>query len=386
MDSFLQPGIDLIADYHFLHNARIGLLTNDVAKTGRGVTSRLALCERGFKILRLFSPEHGLGANQPDGHAVDNMVDHLTGLPVISLYGSHLKPSKEALKGLDAVVFDIPDVGCRFYTYLWSMTYMMEACAESDIPFVVLDRPNPLGGNLLKAEGPMLDELNCSSFIGRWNIPIRHCCTLGELARYFHATRLSTLKLEVIACKGWDRSRSFFESGVSFLPTSPAVYDAETAILYPGTGLLEGIYINEGRGTDWAFKQAGAPWIDQKIWQSTVVKAKMAGVEIEPVTYVPEWGLYRGETCKGLRFHITDAHAFRSVLFGLELIRQLMYCFGEKVQPRVYKTRANPGGENHLDLLLGTMGSFNYLKKGELPETDISAEWSKIIKPFLLYK
>jgi uncharacterized protein YbbC (DUF1343 family) len=385
MDLLLQPGIDLIPATHLLHKCQLALLTNDAAKTGLGKPTRLALLENGFKITRLFSPEHGIGANEADGKAVHNQSDHLTGLPVVSLYGESLKPSQESLQGIDAVVFDIPDVGSRFYTYLWSMTYMMEACSEIGIPFVVLDRPNPIGGNLSIAEGPMLDESNCSSFIGRWRIPIRHCCTLGELALFFQATRLPNLKLEVIACKGWNRKVSFFESGNPFIPTSPAICDAETALLYPGTCLLEGLEINEGRGTDRPFKQAGAPWIVAHKWQSSLSESAIMGVETACVTFVPEWGLYQGETCKGLQFHITDANAFRPVSFGLELIRQLMFCFGEKVKPRLYKTRANPDGEQHLDLLLGTPGSFEYLKKGGMSETNISAEWTDIIKPFLLY-
>lgn len=143
------PAVDLIPKNHFLHKGKLGLVTNDVAINSQGIPVREALLRQGFRVARLFSPEHGLGANQPDGRDVGHSLDPLTGLPVISLYGEYLKPPPAELAGLDAVVFDIPDVGCRFYTYLWTMSYMMEACAEAGIPFLVLDRPNPIGGSLL---------------------------------------------------------------------------------------------------------------------------------------------------------------------------------------------------------------------------------------------
>src|SRR5690606_8412023 len=146
---------------------------------------RKALQDAGFQLVKLFSPEHGLLAVGADGVAQADFVDPLTGLPVVSLYGSKMAPEPQDLESLDAVLFDIPDVGCRFYTYLWTLSYVMEGCARARIPLFVLDRPNPLGGDLSQAEGPMLDEAHCSSFIGRWSIPIRHSCTLGELALYF---------------------------------------------------------------------------------------------------------------------------------------------------------------------------------------------------------
>ena len=168
-----------------------------------GTLSRVALLNHHFNLIRLFSPEHGITVKGDDGVPQQGGDDVFTGLPVISLYSEKLAPNEDDLKDVDLVLFDIPDVGCRFYTYLWTMTYVMEACARTGKRFVVLDRPNPIGALLENAEGPMLDEVHCGSFIGRWNIPLKHCCTLGELALYFAATRMPALQIDVVKVKGY---------------------------------------------------------------------------------------------------------------------------------------------------------------------------------------
>ena len=179
-----QYGIDVFLQQAPAYkNKRIGLITNNAATTNQGIMSRVALLQHGFNLVKLFSPEHGIGTNGADGVAQQNNNDSITGLPVISLYGDQLAPHANDLDDLDLIVFDIPDVGCRFYTYLWTMTYVMEACAANQKPLLILDRPNPIGNDLEHAEGPFLDEATCTSFIGRWSIPVKHCCTLGELAR-----------------------------------------------------------------------------------------------------------------------------------------------------------------------------------------------------------
>jgi uncharacterized protein YbbC (DUF1343 family) len=379
------PGVERIPLSSFLHKARLGMLTNEAARTRTGQASRQFLLEHGFRVTRLFSPEHGLSARGPDGETVADGTDSLTGLRVVSLYGEKLKPFPEQLEGLEAVLFDIPDVGCRFYTYLWSMTYMMEACAEAGLPFVVLDRANPIGGNLEMAEGPMLDELHCSSFIGRWDIPIRHCCTLGELARYFQATRIPSLKLEVIPCSNWIREKSFFEAFHPFTHTSPAIRDAETVLLYPGTGLLEGVNINEGRGTLLPFKQAGAPWVDAAEWKNEMEKGVVKGVQLTEVYFVPEWGMYAGETCSGLRFDVVNASVFRPVSFGISLVSSIIGLYPQQVSARLYPTAVNPAGIGHADRLTGVNGSFEKLRLGETFITDVSSLWPGLIRPYLLY-
>jgi uncharacterized protein YbbC (DUF1343 family) len=241
--------------------AKLGLATNQAARLPDGTLSRVSILKAGFSLHRLFSPEHGLEALGADGKPQPSGIDPLTGIPVESLYHQEVSISANQLQGLDAVLFDIPDAGARFYTYLWTMTHLMEACAGAQIPFVVLDRPNPLGGNLAYTEGPMLDEAHCSSFIGRWSIPIRHSCTLGELARYFLSFKKIKLDLRVVPCRCWNRKDPPDFSKAWFIKTSPAIVDAETALLYCGTAFFEAFHVNEGRGTAHPFKQVGAPWI-----------------------------------------------------------------------------------------------------------------------------
>ncbi|CAF4641861.1 unnamed protein product, partial [Rotaria magnacalcarata] len=183
----------------------IGLVTNNAATTFNGVLSRKALLDAGFNIKRLFSPEHGLDVNGADGDAIKDTFDTVTGLPVTSLYGENLAPSQSDLMNIDILLFDIPDVGSRFYTYLWTMTYVMEAAAQYSKILIILDRPNPISGNLQLTEGPMLD-MTTTSFLGRWPLPIRHSCTLGELAIYFNTTRNIKVSLEIVPCSGWNRN------------------------------------------------------------------------------------------------------------------------------------------------------------------------------------
>ena len=202
-----QGGIDDFLQLRAVKGKRIALVTNDAARTSDGIISRIALLKHGFKLVKLFSPEHGLTASGADGAYQNHHIDEVTNLPVFSLYGDRLAPAEKDFDDIDIVLFDIPDVGCRFYTYLWTMTHVMEACALYNNEFIVADRPNPISGNISFAEGPLLDEENCSSFIGRWAIPVRHSCTLGELAGYFAATKIRSLHLNVIPVKDWQRTK-----------------------------------------------------------------------------------------------------------------------------------------------------------------------------------
>jgi uncharacterized protein YbbC (DUF1343 family) len=362
---------------------RLALVTNDVAVTSSGIKSRVALLQNGFTLVRLFSPEHGLSASGADGAFQQHTTDLETGLPVVSLYGDRLAPSAEDLEDIDLVLFDIPDVGCRFYTYLWTMTYVMESCAACNKPLLILDRPNPIGGTIVVSEGPWLDELHCASFIGRWSIPVRHSCTLGELARYFVAAKITSLALEVVPVKGWQREQMIGDR--DFIPTSPAINTSTTALLYPGMGLLEGISVNEGRGTYRPFHVAGAPWIKGRELQKAFEERHCLGVLGKSCIYTPTDSLYAGQVCEGLEFFITDASQFRPVAMGLTLLQTLLTLYPEQVEERLYKTRANPSGSSHLDKLLGIPQAFNKLKEGMSIDTSVAEAWSRMIQPFLLY-
>lgn len=380
VDSFLQN-----AD-RFNH-MRFALATNAAATTSYGTTSSVALLKQGIKLTKLFSPEHGLTAQGEDGAFQTNSKDVATALPVISLYGDRLKPSKEDLADVDAILFDIPDVGCRFYTYLWTMTHIMEACAEYSKQLFILDRPNPISADLDLAEGPMLDETNCSSFIGRWSIPVRHSCTFGELANYFAATRTKELDLQIIKVQNWNRKHTAKDADSLFTPPSPAITDLETALLYPGMGLLEGININEGRGTSYPFKIIGAPWINADQIREEFENLKLRGIISQPYSYEPMFGMYRNEKCYGLRFRILDVPSFRPVRTGLELITLITSLFPEHCRERAYKTRANPTGAGHLDKLTGIYNSLEKIKNLEM--TGLSQDipgWKGTISPYLFYQ
>lgn len=365
---------------------RIGLVTNNAATTSDGELSRLTLLKAGFNVVKFFSPEHGLDVKGADGIFQDNRIDSLTNLPVISLYGEKLKPSENDLTDIDIIVFDIPDVGARFYTYLWTMAYVLESCSAFEKPFFILDRPNPIGGNLSKAEGPMLDEENCSSFIGRWNIPIRHSCTLGELANYFVKTKRLEVDLSVIKVENWNRNENVSESNWNFIPTSPAIRNIETALLYPGMGLMEGINVNEGRGTDFPFKVIGAPWINSEQLVREFQSLSLSGISGQEYAYTAADSFYKNEFCKGIKLIIDETSVFNPVLSGLELIRLLSILFPDDCKEKLYQTRANPSGEKHLDKLTGVLNSFEKIKSGEIMEEYKKGEgWEKKITPFLFY-
>lgn len=381
----IQSGLDqLLLMQNDYKDYRIALVTNNAALTSSKQPGREALLRKGFNVVKLFSPEHGLLAVGEDGTAQNDSIDPLTALPVISLYGDHFMPTADDLAGIDLVIFDIPDVGCRFYTYLWTMTYVMEACAMNNKPLVVLDRPNPIGGNLKKAEGPFLDEKNCSSFIGRWNIPIRHSCTVAELAKYFSAIKNIDVDLRIIQVNGWKRNSPVLTNPAAFEPPSPAILNIETALCYPGTGLLEGIHVNEGRGTSQPFTTFGAPWIDNELMKEELTSLELPGVQFSETEYIPSGSLYAGESCFGLKIRITDEEKFSPVHTGLSLIGQLVLLFPEHCRERLYKTAANPSGEKHLDKLTGVENSLEKIMNRD-PLSTAAPDWQQNISSFLLY-
>jgi uncharacterized protein YbbC (DUF1343 family) len=374
IDVFLSaPGIN--------KNSRFAIVTNNAAFSSDKLLSRLALVKEGFNLLKIFSPEHGISVRGEDGAYQSNSIDIKTNLPIISLYGDRLMPAEEDLSDIDAVLFDIPDVGCRFYTYLWTMTYVMEACAKYNKQLIIFDRPNPISGDLNIAEGPMLDEDNCSSFIGRWSIPVRHSCTLGELANYFSQKKIKGLDLKIIKVKNWSRD----QIATDFYPTSPGIQNISTALVYPGMGLLEGINVNEGRGTDKPFLQLGAPWINSDELIQEIGKKRPGGITMKPVSYAPENSLYANEECNGLELSVTYADQIRPVSFGIHLITSLFILYPDQMDERAYKTNANPTGKGHLDKLIGIKGCFDLIRSGTILSTDISQNWNSEITPFLLY-
>lgn len=384
MSSTVIPGIDaLLSTKRFSHQC-IALVTNNAALTATVELSRIALLKNGFHLTTLFSPEHGISVKGADGAARQNSIDAATGLPVISLYGTKLAPAEADLKDIDVVLFDIPDVGCRFYTYLWTMTYVMEACAQYNKPFIVLDRPNPIGALIETAEGPFLDEVNCSSFIGRWNIPLKHSCTLGELALYFAATRLPQLNLEVIAVQNYQRHYTALKE-FSFVPTSPALQTIQAAFLYPGTGLLEGVNLNEGRGTSYSFTALGAPWINAVQLCDALQALQLSGVAFTPAHYRAVTPPYTNENCSGVQIHITDHSKLQAVHTGITMLQTIAALYPQHLQERLYPTHVNPSGRKHLDKLLGFPNAFDAIVAGQKISLQVAEEWYRQIQPYLLY-
>lgn len=387
----IEFGVDqLISQSVPWKSQRLALLTNQAATTNKGIHSRKALIENGFQLKLLFSPEHGLDMKGEDGKLMQDGIDTLTGLPIISLYGKKLAPNENDLSEIDIVLFDIPDIGARFYTYLWSLTYLMEACANSGKKLIVLDRPNPISGNMALAEGPVMQEA-AASFIGRWPIPIRHSCTLGELATYFKYKRNIGIDLEIIPCKNWDRNEFQPNWGTDFVATSPAIQDFESMLLYPGLCLLEATNISEGRGTDRAFRIAGAPWMNGRIIANLFNQLGLEDIKAKPISFQPVEGKYKGQLCEGIEFNIIDRNYFQSVSNGLLLINLIKSMYPKNFAWSTYPTEVNPTGKNHLDKLLGLVNSeslFNLPLQQFLPsiiKITNNAGWQKEIAPYLIY-
>ncbi len=380
------PGVDrfLLQKKHG-KPLRYAILTNDAARTLNGLHSRVALLQNGCRLRKIFSPEHGITAQGADGVFQKHSNDSATGLPVISLYGNKLAPDEEDMQDIDAILYDIPDVGCRFYTYLWTLTHVMEACSRHQKKLILLDRPNPIGGAIARAEGPILDELYCSSFIGRWAIPIRHSCSTGELALYFATKKNIDFELNIVPVKNWSRSLIAGTARFPFFPTSPAMTHVSAALLYPGTGLLEGMNVNEGRGTEFPFRQFGTPWADGSLLLQYLQQKNLPGIRLHSCSFTAASGLYRNEVCHGIRLVVEDPQQVRPVAAGITVLETLIHLYPGFVQERLYKTIANPSGKGHLDKLLGIKNAFACIQSGRSIDTDVSAQWPQEIQRFLLY-
>ncbi|GAB3997473.1 DUF1343 domain-containing protein [Spirosoma daeguense] len=388
----VQFGVDVFLKQTATYQKRrFALVTNNAATTATYIPSRQALLANGFQISKLFSPEHGLDAIGDDGALMPNGTDVLTGLPIVSLYGEKLQPLADDLADVDALLLDLPDIGCRFYTYLWTLTHVMEACATYAKPLIVLDRPNLLSGRMDLVEGPMLDEVNGASFLGRWAIPLRHSCTFGELATFWQKQRLLNLELTVIPVEGWQRSAFAQDWQSSFVQTSPAMVSAEAALLYPGTGLLEATNLSEGRGTATPFQVAGAPWLDAPKITTLFNELNLGNVVARPVTFTPQSSRYVDHRCQGVMFHVTDRERFKAVLSGMLFIKLVHDLQPEHFSWATYPTHVNPSGSNHLDRLVGIQNAEALFEK-PFPEFTktlhklLACEaWQEQINPVLLY-
>lgn len=388
----VKAGVDIVLQQlPEWRQQRIGLVTNNAARTCQGLSSRKALLDNRFNLIKIFSPEHGISAAGSDGAAMQDQIDLLTNLPVISLYGDKLAPSATDLLDLDLLLFDIPDAGTRFYTYLWTLSYCLEICGITQTTLIVLDRPNPISGDISLASGPFLEEASCSSFIGRWSMPVRHSCTLGELALYFNAEKKIDCPLRIICCKGWERQQFYVDTQWKFAAPSPALQGFKNIIFYPGTCLLEATNLHEGRGTDQAFALVAAPWLDTTMLRHQLMARGALGIDFSEGNFISSSGRYRGETCNALFFSVDDHRQFDSVWFGFLLVKCIKDLFSSFAWD-VYPTAVNPTGQQHLDRLTGVSGSqqwfdlsFEEFKEHIRDKCSTSSHWGDKITPFLLY-
>jgi uncharacterized protein YbbC (DUF1343 family) len=316
-------GLEVLAQERFrqLRGLAVGLVCNPTAVDRRlRHAADLLGSAPGVRLGALFGPEHGVRGDAQYMSAVGDERDRRTGVPVHSLYGparESLRPAREQLAGLDALVFDIQDVGSRYYTYQATMMLCMEAAAEAGLRFVVLDRPNPIGG--LAIEGPALRP-GFESFCGLHDLAVRHGMTVGELAALFRDERGLSLELEVVECQGWRRAMHFRDTGLPWVLPSPNMPTPETALVYPGMCMLEGTNLSEGRGTTRPFELFGAPWLDGDALASALAGERLPGVLFRPASFVPTWDKHAGTRCYGVELHVVDPHAFRPFRTGMACI------------------------------------------------------------------
>ncbi len=344
-------GIDVLVDERLdlIRGQHVGLVSNasGVTRDLRSAVDAL-LCEPGVGLVTLFGPEHGYSAAAPDGTPVRSGVDPHTGLPIFSLYGDVRKPGAEMLEGLDVLVFNIQSVGVRFYTYVTTLLYTMQAAAEHGLAYIVCDRPNPIGGEIL--EGPIL-EPGFESFVGPGPLPIRHGLTVGELARLFNDEWGVGCDLTVVACVGWKRDMWFEDTGLPWAPPSPAMPWPQTATVYPGMCLLEGTNLSEGRGTALPFHLAGAPWIEGHLLAEELNLLELPGVTFYEVTFQPTADKWAGQRCGGVQLHITDRETFRPVTAAVHLLTTAQALYPDEFE---FRASGNDGSRPYIDLLAGT--------------------------------
>jgi uncharacterized protein YbbC (DUF1343 family) len=374
----VNAGVDVLRASGFaaVKGLRLGLLTNHTGRTRDGVaTIDLLASAPGVTLVSLFSPEHGIRGVLDS--AVPSATDEKTGLPIYSLYGATERPTADMLTGLDAIVVDLQDVGTRFYTYMTTLAYVMEAAAARHIRVVVLDRPNPIGG--VEIEGPALD-VGVGGFTGYFPaMPIRHSLTMGELARVFNGERGIGADLAVVPLEHWQRDEWFDDTGLAWVNPSPNMRTLYAATLYPGLGAFEATNLSVGRGTDTPFQQVGAPWIDGPKLADALTARRITGVRFYPVRFTPTAGAFANEACQGVFITVVDRDAVRPVRLGVEIASALI-----KVFPGALDVDRAAG-------LFGSADGLARLKAGEDPATIASswaaaeARWRLLRAKYLLY-
>ena len=382
-ESHISTGLDNLESQNFkvIQNKNIALIINHTSlnKNGDHIID-LLVNKHHINVMKIFSPEHGYNGTLSAGELVDDNIEPLTGAKIVSLYGANKKLSSEELQGIDLFIYDIQDIGSRYYTYISTMASMMDLAAINNIPFIVLDRPNPLGR---KISGPILD-LDYASFVGMFPIPIRHGMTTGELANMINGEDWlpsgKKTNLTIINTIGWDVKPGYFT-----IPPSPNIPDFNTALVYSGMCLLEGTNISEGRGTNHPFVYFGAPWIDALKLTDILNDLKLEGVIFESIHFTPKasarskWPKYEDEECGGCKLIITDNEKFKPIRLAIKIIFKIAELYPEKF--KFLKT-------NFIDKLYGSKELRLWVEsqnKGIEIDLDWRSEFPSLREKYLIY-
>lgn len=386
-------GIDrLLADPgKYLKGKRFALLVNQSSVAADGKYLFEALLQQGFKPEKIFAPEHGLFGTEQDQITVVDEVDGFTGLKAVSLYGqtkNELKPRREDLEGLDALVVDIQDIGCRYYTYAYTMAFCIEACAALGIEVIICDRPNPLGGVII--EGNTVQH-GCESFVGAYPLAVRHSLTIGEIAFFLNAKENWRVKIQTIGLSGWERPMLYPATRGLWSQPSPNMPTFDTTVVYPGTCLFEATNVSEGRGTTRPFEIIGAPFIDPKKYATALNEQNLPGVYFRPLYFKPTFHKFKDQACGGVFVHVTDIGIFESFYTGLSMVKT-----AHDLWPKEFDWRREPyeyvADVLAIDLLTGS-GEFRETveRGGSLAAyrdqyQKTQEEFRKLSRDFQLYK
>ncbi|PKF90764.1 MULTISPECIES: DUF1343 domain-containing protein [Bacillaceae] len=379
----VSPGIEVLLkeEKNVLSGKKVGLITNPTGIDSK-LTSIVDLLhgDPDINLTALFGPEHGVRGDAQAGASVEYYIDEKTGLPVYSLYGKTKKPTPEMLKDVEVLVFDIQDVGTRYYTYIYTMAYAMEAAKENDIPFIVLDRPNPQGGE--SVDGPVL-EPEFSSFVGLYPIPLKHGMTVGELATLFNKEFNIGADLKVIKMKGWKRDMDYDDTGLPFVLPSPNMPAVSTTFVYPATGLIEGTNVSEGRGTTKPFELIGAPYINSDELAGKLNELRLPGVKFRAASFTPTFSKHAGKLSHGVEIYITDREEFKAVPTGLHIIKTIQDLYPDDFEFLAAK---------NFNLLIGNGWVMSRIEEGSsvneiMKEYQVKQDaFKKVRKNYLLYK